>query len=280
MNSQSCPRSHPQESVAAAGSVLCAPCVRRAAQHLRVLPALHQECLHQAPPTGRRTNPTKVSGSRKRDHLDIAVLDARHNILTILESWSSLVAEKRGTTTPARSASLAGPVPDPAPGVARRPAPADDFADEIERLVGELRQTIDPDPHPLHALIRGCVVDGCPGTISALPQRGTGAGSGGGAGPGSGSGAASGAPRGTRGTWASGWGCAPSWNASERASAHDQATQPPARPHQGGRPRPGVSEATIRKWVSRGKITRYGAPHRRSEFDIEELTEIALHRRP
>ncbi|MBL1087386.1 hypothetical protein JK359_36475 [Streptomyces actinomycinicus] len=41
----------------------------------------------------------------------------------------------------------------------------------------------------------------------------------------------------------------------------------------------GVSEATIRKWVSRGKITRYGAPHRRSEFDIEELTEIALQRR-
>jgi predicted site-specific integrase-resolvase len=40
----------------------------------------------------------------------------------------------------------------------------------------------------------------------------------------------------------------------------------------------GVSEATIRKWVSRGKITRYGTPGR-SEFDIEELTEIALNRR-
>lgn len=41
----------------------------------------------------------------------------------------------------------------------------------------------------------------------------------------------------------------------------------------------GVSEATIRKWVSRGKITRYGTPGR-SEFDIEELTEIAIRRRP
>ncbi|MFF2660953.1 hypothetical protein ACFVUH_26760 [Kitasatospora sp. NPDC058032] len=41
----------------------------------------------------------------------------------------------------------------------------------------------------------------------------------------------------------------------------------------------GVSEATIRKWVSRGKITRYGTPGR-SEFDIEELTAIALRRRP
>ncbi|KQX68922.1 MULTISPECIES: hypothetical protein [unclassified Streptomyces] len=40
----------------------------------------------------------------------------------------------------------------------------------------------------------------------------------------------------------------------------------------------GVSEATIRKWVSRGKITRYGAPNCRSQFDIDELTEIALQR--
>lgn len=41
----------------------------------------------------------------------------------------------------------------------------------------------------------------------------------------------------------------------------------------------GVSEATIRKWVSRGKVTRYGRPGR-SEFDIEELVEIALKRHP
>jgi predicted site-specific integrase-resolvase len=40
----------------------------------------------------------------------------------------------------------------------------------------------------------------------------------------------------------------------------------------------GVSEATIRKWVSRGKITRYGAPNCRSAFDIDELTEIAVRR--
>ena len=40
----------------------------------------------------------------------------------------------------------------------------------------------------------------------------------------------------------------------------------------------GVSEATIRKWVSRGKITRYGAPGR-SEFDIEELSAITVQRR-
>ncbi|MFW6694495.1 hypothetical protein [Streptomyces sp. MAR4 CNX-425] len=42
----------------------------------------------------------------------------------------------------------------------------------------------------------------------------------------------------------------------------------------------GVSEATIRKWVSRGKLTRYGAPNRRSQYDIEELTALAVQRQP
>lgn len=32
----------------------------------------------------------------------------------------------------------------------------------------------------------------------------------------------------------------------------------------------GVSEATIRKWASRGKITRYGRKQR-AEYDLDEL---------
>jgi hypothetical protein len=39
----------------------------------------------------------------------------------------------------------------------------------------------------------------------------------------------------------------------------------------------GVSEATIRKWASRGAITRYGRPGR-AEYDIGELIEIAVRR--
>ena len=37
----------------------------------------------------------------------------------------------------------------------------------------------------------------------------------------------------------------------------------------------GVSEATIRKWASRGKLSRYGSPGR-AEYDLDELFEIAL----
>ncbi|MCB5169611.1 hypothetical protein LG634_32995 [Streptomyces bambusae] len=32
----------------------------------------------------------------------------------------------------------------------------------------------------------------------------------------------------------------------------------------------GVSEATIRKWASRGKITRFGGPQR-AQYDLDEL---------
>lgn len=35
----------------------------------------------------------------------------------------------------------------------------------------------------------------------------------------------------------------------------------------------GVSAATIRKWASRGKLTRYGSPGR-AEYDLEEIRQI------
>ena len=37
----------------------------------------------------------------------------------------------------------------------------------------------------------------------------------------------------------------------------------------------GVTEATIRKWASRGKLTRYGRPGR-AEYDIDELYEVVI----
>ena len=35
----------------------------------------------------------------------------------------------------------------------------------------------------------------------------------------------------------------------------------------------GVTTATIRKWASRGKLTRYGRPHR-AEYDLGEIFEL------
>ncbi|MCT4356219.1 MerR family transcriptional regulator [Streptomyces sp. Je 1-79] len=36
----------------------------------------------------------------------------------------------------------------------------------------------------------------------------------------------------------------------------------------------GVPPATIRKWASRGKLTRHGTPQR-AEYDLEELRALA-----
>lgn len=39
----------------------------------------------------------------------------------------------------------------------------------------------------------------------------------------------------------------------------------------------GVPEATIRKWASRGKLTRYGTPGR-AEYDLAELYVVVAER--
>jgi hypothetical protein len=35
----------------------------------------------------------------------------------------------------------------------------------------------------------------------------------------------------------------------------------------------GVTQATVRRWASRGKLTRYGRPGR-AEYDLDELYEL------
>lgn len=169
-----CPRNHPREIPeipAAAGFTLCVLCIKQVENNLRIIPALHQESLHHVSPAPRRTNPTKVSGSRKRDHLDIAVLDVRHNILVILESWSGVVVQKTGTIAPPRSVPpLARFLTANLEWITAQP-PAGDFADEIESIATELRRTIDPDPGGLNGLTRQCVVDDCAGTITAAPHK-------------------------------------------------------------------------------------------------------------
>lgn len=166
-----CSRNHSHESGAVPGFVLCAACISQVERHLRTLPALHQECLHHvAPPTRRRSNPTRVSGSRRRDPLNISVLDARHNILATLESWSQIVVEKLGVSAPERTVpQLARFLSRHLEWLAAQP-PAADFASEAEALVTELRDMIDPDSAARRTLIRQCVMDGCDGTISGSPQ--------------------------------------------------------------------------------------------------------------
>jgi hypothetical protein len=166
-----CPRKHAEEVHAATGSVLCAPCVRQLQSNLRALPGLYQESLHHVAPIARWASQTRVSGSRNRDRLDMSVLDARTNILTILESWSGFVLEKLGKEAPTRSVPhLVNFLLDHLEWLGAQP-PAADFADEIDGLRREMLHTIDPSPADRHVSSRQCVVEGCTGTINASPQR-------------------------------------------------------------------------------------------------------------
>ncbi|MFD4634803.1 hypothetical protein ACFVYR_37055 [Streptomyces sp. NPDC058284] len=170
MEFHSCPRNHAPEVRAAAGRVLCAACAGQLERTLRTLPGLHQEGLHHILPTARRRNPTKVSGSRRRDHLNISALDARNNILAILESWSLYVVEKLETAPPGRS------VPQLASFLIRHlewltaQPPAVEFADEVEGLQVESLRAIDPDSEEHRTPAIGCVVDDCPGTINTAQR--------------------------------------------------------------------------------------------------------------
>ncbi|MEU5835616.1 hypothetical protein ABZ820_18345 [Streptomyces diacarni] len=100
----------------------------------------------------------------------MSALDSRHNILAVLESWCSLVADELGHAAPTRS------VPDLARFLLRNvewlteQPPAADFADEIDGLRRELLRTIDPERGELRAPVWECVMTDCTGKISAPSQ--------------------------------------------------------------------------------------------------------------
>ncbi|GAA2916813.1 hypothetical protein GCM10020221_11000 [Streptomyces thioluteus] len=172
-----CPGNHTEDVRAAAGSVLCAACIRQLDRHLCALPGLHRESLHDVLAIPRQRNPTKVSGSRRRDHLNMAALDTRNDVVAVLESWSACVADGLGTAAPARS------VPHLTSFLLRHlewlvaQPPAGEFAREIEGIHGRLLRAVDPDHGDRRAPAVECVVDDCTGTINASPQK-TGSGSG------------------------------------------------------------------------------------------------------
>ncbi|NUP36589.1 MAG: hypothetical protein HOY76_06080 [Streptomyces sp.] len=165
MNADPCSRNHGHGRRAGTGSLLCAECLGQVERALRALPGLHQESLHHVSPVSRRTNPTKVSGSARRDYLNTAVLDTRLNIVETLGSWSEIVVEQLEVPAPAHSVpQLARFLSRHLEWLAAQP-PAADFADEIEGLVAELRGAIDPERGGLDALVRKCAMDDCDGTM-------------------------------------------------------------------------------------------------------------------
>lgn len=171
MEFDECPRSHAQEIRTAIGSALCVPCIKQVERNLRALPGLHRECLHHMSSSTRQiSNPTKVSGSRKQDHLNVSALDTRYNIVAVLRSWAEMVREELAVPAPDHSVTQLVRFLIHHLGWLTAQPPAGDFADEVDSLHLDLLRVIDPEHSNRRALAAACVVDDCTGNITASPQ--------------------------------------------------------------------------------------------------------------
>jgi hypothetical protein len=172
-----CPRNHRRDILAAPGSLLCRPCIIQLTKNLRELPRLHEELLSEMVSPPRRVNPTKVSGSRTRDHLNMDAFETRHDVLAILNSWAGMIIEELGAPPPARSVlDLTRFLLRHLDWLTAQP-PAADFADEIERLHTESQSVANPESEDSETYALKCGAPGCPGTIDPSARRAGGNGS-------------------------------------------------------------------------------------------------------
>lgn len=147
---------------------LCAGCRRRLCAQLRRLPTLYDLC-GQVLGGGRSGERTRVSGGGAPTGLPFneAASDVRAAMLTVLSSWSGLVAEEWGTPPPRREVpALCTFLADHEGWLARHPS-AGELSREIADLTRQAARVADPTPS--RRLAAGpCVADGCAGMLTAV----------------------------------------------------------------------------------------------------------------
>nr|AGZ94387.1 hypothetical protein [Streptomyces sp. 31A4] len=235
---------------------LCRTCREDLAVALGDLPRHHRELFDLAlPMTSQRFE--RVSGSRTAGPVfkeEIAAL--RGAITGVLACWAGTVTDL-----------VSGPAPERAPGplaafllrhldvLAAHPAAAE-AAEEIGVLAARARRALRPPEAP-RVPLGPCASPGCDSTAEATAEPATGRG----------------AVRCASGhVWQ-----AHEWLALRRApagAADRPARRPRTLPTKLAAHAAGVSEATVRKWASRGKLTRYGS-FSRAEYDVDELVHLA-----
>jgi hypothetical protein len=154
---------------ASGGAYLCVVCARALTADLRALPPLYDECGRLLGGRERRPDTVRTSRGGPAPGLpfNTAAADARDAVLTVLASWSGLVAEERRVAPPPREvADLARFMLRHLPWLAAHPA-APELSREIGQATRLARQANDPDP--LHrAQVGTCVEAGCQGTLTAV----------------------------------------------------------------------------------------------------------------
>lgn len=243
---------------------LCRRCRADLAATLTELPRLHREIGYLLEPA---TTPRgeRVSGTRRLGIVFDEEASAVRALMTgVLASWA-------GTLTRL----LPGPAPERAVGplamfllrhldlLVVHPAAAE-LAEEMRALITRARRVVQRHPAG-HVTLGPCPRTGCGSTVEAsVADADVGAGT---------DGAPTGDVRcGAGHTWP-----ARQWLALRHTLTRDAPETAPARrtlPTRLAAQAVGVSEATVRKWASRGKLTRYGS-HSRAEYDVEELAALA-----
>ncbi|WP_174416459.1 hypothetical protein [Nocardia concava] len=213
----------------------------------------------------RRRGPgERVTRSRARDaSVNFEVLEARTEITAVLASWAGLVTSERAVP-PLRTldiVGLTGFLAAHLDWLAAHPA-AGDFAEELADLARRAVAAVDADP--LSGPVRACPAPECAGSLEIAgdaenPSLNCESGH----------------------SWAAG-----DWlglTGETIAGPSGKTTAPDDRrrtvPTKAAARALCVSEATIRQWVRRGKLTRHGPAHR-AEFDIEELAALSAAESP
>jgi hypothetical protein len=158
-------------AAAPTGSLLCAGCHGRLAADLSAMPRLYRECervLAGRPVDSLRERTS--GGCMPGLPFNGAAADVRATILSTLGSWSGLVAQERGLTSPARDVPcLAAFLGRHLAWLAGHPA-AGEISAEIARLVRTARRVVHPNPTRTIRLGH-CPEPACRGGLAAVPVR-------------------------------------------------------------------------------------------------------------
>ncbi|WP_369260898.1 hypothetical protein [Streptomyces sp. R35] len=234
---------------------------------LAELPRLHREIEYVLVPVvtsrGERVSGSKNFGLAFNEKASAV----RTAMVGVLASWAGAVTRLVETAPPERAVGpLAAFLLRHLDVLVDHPAVAD-LAEELDRLVADARRVTRPPGERSRITIGRCPRPGCGSVVESRVGDGGGDRSGGGDGDGGGD-----VRCGSGHTWP-----AREWLALRRSLAANGAA-----PAFEGRTLPtrlaaqaaGVPEATVRKWASRGKLTRHGSPSR-AEYDVAELAALA-----
>jgi hypothetical protein len=245
---------------------------------LAVLPALYDD-MEDALAVPTRGTTVRVSGSRANGLLiDEAVATVRSTTISVLASWAGMVAAERAVPGPEREVrSLAAFLAEHVDWMAAQ-VTAGDLSGEISRLAASARRVAHFEP-ARRVSLGTCVHDACDSPMYAkLGAEEDG-----------------GVP------WRIACKAGHVWppdqwpllrlrlhpDAFQHADRPAEAEGTPAAANPGTVPEHfrrilptrlaaaimGVTETTVRKWASRGRLTRYGSP-RRAEYDLDELAVL------